>query len=131
MHAAPHIRHERRADRRAFTLLEVLVALVILGVGILGLSANAALVSRLVGDGSRLTIAATVATSRLEQLRALPCASATSGSATTRGIEERWSVGAMSVSALEVEVSVTYPLRTGGADSLRTQRFRGAVPCDP
>ena len=121
----------RSSARAAFTLLEVLVSLVILGVGILGLSANAALVSRLVGDGSRLTLAATVATSRLEQLRALPCASATSGSATTRGIEERWSVGAMSVSALEVEVSVRYPLRTGGADSSRTQRFRGAVPCDP
>lgn len=114
-----------------FTLLEILVALVILGVGILGLSANAALVSSLVGDGSRLTLAATVATSRLEQLRARPCASITSGTATTRGIEERWSVGPMGTSALEIEISVTYPLRSGGSDSSRTQRLRGAVPCDP
>ena len=121
----------RSSAHAAFTLLEVLIALVILGVGILGLSANAALVSRLIGDGSRLTLAATVATSRLEQLRATPCASATSGSATTRGIEERWSVGAMSVSALDVEVSVTYPLRTGAGDSSRTQRFRGGIPCHP
>lgn len=114
-----------------FTLLEILVALVILGVGILGLSANAALVSSLVGDGSRLTLAATVATSRLEQLRARPCASTTSGTATTRGIEERWSVGPMGTSALEIEMSVTYPLRSGGSDSSRTQQLRGAVPCDP
>ena len=117
------------SPRPGFTLLEVLVALVILGVGILGLSANAALVSRLVGDGSRLTSAAMVATSRFELLRSLPCPSATSGSARTRGIEERWSVGTMSATTLEVEVSVTYPLRAAGSSSSRTQRFRGAVPC--
>ena len=122
-------------SRPAFTLLEVLVSLVILGVGILGLSANAALVSRLVGDGSRLTLAATVAITRLEQLRTLPCAGLTSGRATSRGIEEAWSVSAMGaapVSALEVELSVTYPVRfSGRAESSRTQRFRGAVPCEP
>ena len=121
----------RPRSHPAFTLLEVLVALVILGVGILGLSANAALVSRLVGDGSRLTLAATVATARFELLRSMPCATATSGSARTRGIEHRWSVETTSASTLEVEVSVTYPLRSGGAHSSRTQRFRGAVPCAP
>ena len=125
----------RRRSRHAFTLLEVLVALVVLGVGILGLSGNAALVSRLVGDGSRLTLAATVASSRLEHLRTLPCAGITSGRATTRGIEETWSVAQMSpslTSALEVQLTVTYPVRiSSGARSSRTQRFRGAVPCTP
>lgn len=125
----------RPSAQEAFTLLEVLVALVVLGVGILGLSANATLVSRLVGDGSRLTLAATVATNRLEQLRTLPCAGVTLGRATTRGIEESWSVAPMTssaVSALEVELSVTYPVRSSdGARSSRTQRFRGAVPCVP
>lgn len=115
-----------------FTLLEVLVALTLLGVGILGLSASAALVSRLVGDGSRLALAATVATARLEQLRALPCATGASGSATTRGIEERWTVAPMGAGAraLEVELSVTYRVRVSSvADHTRTQRFHGAVPC--
>jgi prepilin-type N-terminal cleavage/methylation domain-containing protein len=116
-----------------FTLLEVLVALTLLGAGVLGLSASATLVSRMIGDGSRLTLAATVATARLEQLRALPCTSATSGSATTRGIDERWSVtpiGGSEVRALEVELSVTYRVRASHAPSrTRTQLFRGAVPC--
>jgi prepilin-type N-terminal cleavage/methylation domain-containing protein len=134
MHAAPHIRHHVRTDRRAFTLLEVLVALVILGVGVLGLSGNAALVSRLVGDGARLTLAATVATTRLEELRALPCASVSSGAAITHGVEERWSVAPMSAAgpttALEVQLSVTYRLRArGDGHTTRTQRFRGTVPC--
>jgi prepilin-type N-terminal cleavage/methylation domain-containing protein len=134
MHAAPRISHHVRAERRAFTLLEVLVALVILGVGVLGLSGHAALVSRLVGDGARLTLAATIATTRLEQLRALPCASASSGAAITYGIEEQWSVAPMSASgpatAFQVQLSVTYRLRAGGGGhTTRTQRFRGTVPC--
>ena len=117
-----------------FTLLEVLVALVVLGTGILGLSANAALVLRLVGDGSRLTVAATVATARLEQLRALPCASVVAGTAVTRGIEERWTVAPLGPGgeprALEIHQTVTYRLRAfRRPDPERTQSFRGAVPC--
>ena len=122
------------AQRPAFTLVEVLVALTTLGVGLLGLSASAVLVTRMVGDGSRLTIAATVAAARLEALRALPCAVATSGSAVTRGIEERWTVapigGPGAPVALEVELSVSYRLRSvPRASNARTQRFRGALPC--
>jgi prepilin-type N-terminal cleavage/methylation domain-containing protein len=130
MHAAPLSYRDRRADRRAFTLLEVLVALVILGVGVVGLAGNAALVSRLVGDGTRLTLVAAVATARFEQLRALPCASAAPGNAITHGIEERWTVaplgGAGPSSALEIQLALTYPVRAGAP---RTQPFRGAVPC--
>ncbi|HEU5186161.1 MAG TPA: prepilin-type N-terminal cleavage/methylation domain-containing protein [Gemmatimonadaceae bacterium] len=120
--------------RPAFTLVEVLVALTTLGVGLLGLSASATLVTRMVGDGSRLTVAATVAAARLETLHAIPCAVATSGSAVTRGIEERWTIAPIGApegpAALEVELSVSYRLRSvPRAGSARTQRFRGARPC--
>jgi prepilin-type N-terminal cleavage/methylation domain-containing protein len=118
--------------RPAFTLLEVLIALLLLGVGILGLSGTATLVSRLVGDGSRMTLAATIAMNRLEQFHGVACASAASGSAMTRGVTERWTVTPLGARALEVAVSVTYPLRSrGGAGPARTQRFRGALPCAP
>jgi prepilin-type N-terminal cleavage/methylation domain-containing protein len=124
----------RHSFVEGFTLLEVLVSLVVLSTGILGLAANAAMVSRLVGDGSRLTVAATVATARLEQLRAVPCASVASGTAVTRGIEERWTVTPVGPPgeprALEVQLSLTYRLRAfQSADPARTQRFTGAVPC--
>ena len=131
----PHRSIHGGARRRpAFTLVEVLVALTTLGVGLLGLSASAMLVTRMVGDGSRLTVAATVAATRLETLRALPCAVTTSGSAVTRGIEERWTVAPIGApdapSALEVAVSVSYRLRSvPRGDSARTQRFRGSLPC--
>jgi type II secretory pathway pseudopilin PulG len=126
--------HPRHRLPDGFTLLEVLVALVVLTTGILGLAASAALVSRLIGDGTRLTLAATVATARLEHLRSLPCASVAAGSIVTRGIEERWGATPMGPpgqpSALEVQLSVTYRLRAlQRADPARTQQFTGAVPC--
>jgi prepilin-type N-terminal cleavage/methylation domain-containing protein len=124
----------RLPRHNGFTLLEVLSALVLLAIGILGVTGSAALVSRLVGDGSRLMIAATAATARLEHLRALGCTSATSGIAVTRGVEERWTIAPLGTSspprALEVQLSVTYRLRSFRApDSARTQHFRGAIPC--
>src|SRR5688500_13695048 len=81
----------------------------------------------------RLTIAGTVAAARLEQLRAAPCASGASGTAVTRGIEERWTAAALGPpgqpSALRVELSVTYRVRGfRSGDPARTQRFTGAVP---
>ena len=118
-------------SRSGFTLLEILVALTLLGIGILGLTASTTLVSRLAGDGARLTLAATVATARFERLRALRCASATSGSASTRGIDERWSVATTGSSrSLEVQLTVTYLVRARqGATPMRTQIFSSAVPC--
>jgi hypothetical protein len=124
----------RRLFLEGFTVLEVLVALVLLGTGILGLAGSAALVSRLIGDGSRITVAATVATARFEQLRALPCGSVAPGTALTRGIEEHWGVAPIGTGgearAVEVHLSVTYRLRAYRSDDpVRTQRFRGAVLC--
>ena len=124
----------RHRPTDGFTLLEVLVALVVLSVGILGLAANSALVSRLVGDGTRLTVAATLATARFEQLRALPCAGVAAGTAVARGIEERWTVTPIGPSgaprALEVQLSVTYRLRAfRPGDPERRQQFTGAIPC--
>jgi hypothetical protein len=86
----------------------------------------------MIGDGSRLSLAATIATARLEHLRATRCASTTSGAAVTRGIEERWTVAPMgsSSAAVEVQISVTYPMRTRREpNAARTQIFRGAVHC--
>jgi prepilin-type N-terminal cleavage/methylation domain-containing protein len=118
--------------RHAFTLLEVLIALTLLGVGVLGLSAGATLVSRLAGDGSRLTVAATIAAARFERLRAVPCGFATGGSARTRGVDERWSVAPMGAAggALEVRLAVTYELRAPHRTGhMRTQTFHGAIHC--
>ena len=54
---------------RGFTLVEVLVALVLLTVGVMALLGSSAMVSRMIGKGRGSTIAVQVATARLERLR--------------------------------------------------------------
>ncbi len=83
-----------RRARRAFTLIEILVALIMMGV------AAAGLVSALTGD-HRLrdmaavhTFAANRARERLELLAALPCAGDTSGTTVSALGAERWRASA-------------------------------------
>jgi prepilin-type N-terminal cleavage/methylation domain-containing protein len=88
---APTLRgmNPRRA-RRAFTLIEILVALMMMGV------AAAGLVSALTGDhrlrdmATVRTFAADRARERLELLAALPCAGDTSGTNVSALGAERW-----------------------------------------
>lgn len=84
----------RRCARRAFTLIEVLVALILMGV------ASAGLVSALSGDrrlrdlAAAQLFAADRARERLESLAALPCVAAASGVSTSPWGSERWSAAA-------------------------------------
>jgi prepilin-type N-terminal cleavage/methylation domain-containing protein len=90
------------SNRQGFTLIEVLVAVTVLGIGILGLVGSSALVTRMVGRGRHTTMAVQVAQERMETLRQLalstatPCSDAglTAGTrtATTRGLAESWTV---------------------------------------
>jgi prepilin-type N-terminal cleavage/methylation domain-containing protein len=79
-----------RRARRAFTLIEILVALMMMGV------AAAGLVSALTGDhrlrdmAAVRTFAADRARERLELLAALPCAGDTSGTTVSAFGAERW-----------------------------------------
>jgi prepilin-type N-terminal cleavage/methylation domain-containing protein len=54
-----------------FTLVEVLVAVVVMGIGITALVGSSAMVTRMVGRGKSATRAAQVATQRLEALRVI------------------------------------------------------------
>lgn len=58
---------------RGFTLVELLVALVVLTVGLLALVTTTALVTRMVARGQRSEVAATFAGQRLERLRPGAC----------------------------------------------------------
>ena len=78
--------------RAGFTLVELLVAMMVFAVGMLGLAATAATVTKLMGGAKRQTIASTVAQSRMERLRSSPCASLTAGTDTSRGVVNKWTV---------------------------------------
>lgn len=71
---------------RGFTLLEVLIALVILEIGVLALLATAGSATRLLGRARRATIAATFTSERLERLRTTACVSQSPGSE-VRGLD--------------------------------------------
>ncbi len=109
-------------NRSGFTLIEVMVSIVILGVGILALLSTSALVTRMIGRGNTTTKATQLAQTRLEILRqqalaSTPsCATLASGTATaTNGMTEAWTVTtpASSAKLRELSVTVTYPITSG------------------
>ncbi len=116
------------ARRSGFTLVEMMVAVVILATGLLGLTTTSAYVLRMVSGGQQQTIAASVVQSRLERLRSLPCAtiiSAGTTTTTTRGVKEQWKPGATTNQVLFVEYNVKYSV----AGSKRDQTYTLTIPC--
>ena len=79
---------------RGFTLLEVLVALIVLSVGLLAFAAAGARTTRLISDGRRLERGALTAWSELERLRAGGCPEAGSGAGTRGVFDVTWAVWA-------------------------------------
>ena len=119
-------RCESRRD--GFTLIELVVAIMILVVGVLGLAGTAGAVSRMVGGAAQQTIAANVAASRFEKLRSVPCSQVVGNTATTRHIAEKWTVTTDPNSAnLMVTDSITYNAAGG-----RTRRlvFQSYIRCN-
>ncbi|NUQ13059.1 MAG: prepilin-type N-terminal cleavage/methylation domain-containing protein, partial [Gemmatimonadaceae bacterium] len=61
--------------RQAFSLPEVLVAIVVLSVGLLGLATSGTWIALQAGDARRFTEGAILAGRVIDSLRSLPCAS--------------------------------------------------------
>jgi len=98
-------RRQQANARSGFTIVEVLVALVIISIGVLALASTAAVVARQMGASARLSTAASLGQSRLERLAsAASCSALRGGTATTGGIEERWSVGVAGAVAVVTDV---------------------------
>jgi prepilin-type N-terminal cleavage/methylation domain-containing protein len=98
------------------TLIEVLVALVVLSIGVLALTGSSAMINRMIGRGGVETHAALLASQRLEQLRELAasttprCTSAnfaSGGPHLHESLLESWTV-APAGRLRRVSVSVSY-----------------------
>jgi type II secretion system protein I len=111
-------------SERGFTLAELMVAVVIFSVGLLAMAGTAAVIMTTLTSTESRTIAASVAESRFERMRTTACASRASGSATTRGIAEVWTLNRL-VRADDVTVSVTFLSN----HQARTETFRSFMPC--
>lgn len=113
-------------DEHGFTIVEVLIAVLILSVGLLALVGSAAVTTRMISQGQRYSEASALANERFEILRSQTCASMTGGSATQGRFTVTWSVvpDATGRSRI-VSVRVVSPTASG----TRADDFRTVILC--
>jgi prepilin-type N-terminal cleavage/methylation domain-containing protein len=116
-----------------FTLVEVLVAIVVLAVGVVAMAGSTAMVTRMIGRGKVETRVAQAASRRLELLRLAAnsttphCTAGTfanGGPVTTNGLIESWTVPAAG-KVRSVQVSITYRTVRGA----RTASLQTRIEC--
>jgi len=108
-------------SEQGFTIIEILLAVVVLSVGVMALVGSSALATRMIGRGNVSSRVTQVATARAELLRAYAaqspgCANANiaSGNAVTSGITEAWVLnGAAGNPTRDVTMTFTYPVPRG------------------
>lgn len=118
-----------RQSRSGLTLVEVLIAVIVLAVGIVALAGSSAMVTRMIGRGKAETHAAEAASRRMETLRQAAystsphCAAssfASGGPVLTDGITQTWLVPANG-RIRRVQVTVNYlPVRGSRSAVLET-----------
>jgi prepilin-type N-terminal cleavage/methylation domain-containing protein len=96
---------ERRPT--GFTLIEVLVAMLVLTTGVLALAGTTAVTVKRMSQSGRMAAAASVAQSRAESSFAESCAAVTSGSEQLFNVRSQWSA-AIGVTATDITQSVTF-----------------------
>jgi type IV pilus modification protein PilV len=113
----PYLIHERKAEapnRGGFTLIEVLVAMGIFTVAVLGVAISATSVIKANQSSYSATIAINLAQDKLEELKALPASLASGGPVTDtingETFSRSWSVTANSpISGMQrIDVTVTW-----------------------
>ena len=119
-------------DRRGFTLVELMVAIMLLSVGMLALASSSAVLIRQMAESGTMSVASAVAQTRIEKVRTLAATctagAAATSTATTRGVNESWTVTPFvtaNTRAAQVSVTVTYSTKRGN----RSQTYISMVPC--
>ena len=112
--------------RGGFTIIELVVAIIIMTVGVLALATGSAGVAKQMRAGNQAALAAVIAQARLETIRSQGCTYLSNGTATTRGMTEKWNITWLSGRARVVTESVTYVPR---AKATKKLGLRSVVPC--
>lgn len=111
--------------RHAFTLVEVLVAIVVFSVGILGLAAAGTFLVAQVREAGAFSHAASLSSTVLDSLRASPCTAIAGGTGSRGAASLRWTASPTgSVVAVTAIVSIT------GRRVPFQYTFDALVPCE-
>lgn len=110
--------------RSAFTLPEVLVAILIFAVGVLGLATSGTFIASQAGEARAITGGAVLAGRVMDSLRAEPCAAVASGQLTHGQATVRWTA-APSTRTVAIDATLELSTRRG----LRRWLMRGLLPC--
>ena len=112
--------------RSGFTLVELLVAVVLVDVGLLAIVGAGAVVVRRTSELRARSAAVRIASNRLELLGGIdPCSTATGGGDLSSGMAEVWSVEVQGSAVRDITDSVSYQSPTGSAGVV----LRTRVPC--
>jgi prepilin-type N-terminal cleavage/methylation domain-containing protein len=114
----------RSALPDGYTLIEVVVAILVFGVGVLALAASSAIVTRGMAANAVRENSGRIAASRIELIYS-QCRTAVSGEDRSPQISSRWAVTRGSASDISIEESVSYPAPSG----LHTDTYRALAWC--
>lgn len=124
----------RARGEQGFTIVEIVVAMLVLMIGVTALVGTSALVTRQLGRGRIVTIANQMASQTLDSLRARAASTAggrcsalaSGGPTTTRGVTLQWTVTGTGNAPRTIQVDATYPVRGG----TRTFSLTSVVGCN-
>lgn len=114
-----------RAPRRGTTVVELLIALIVLTVGLLALAGAAAIIARETAAARRELTLAWMARARLERLASEGCDTLDSGLENGAGISERWTVAESRNDTRRITVTVRQVVLGGAV----VRRLEGIVAC--
>lgn len=109
---------------KGYTLIEVIVAILVFGVGVLALAASSAVVTRGMAANALRENSGRIAASRIELIYS-QCRTAASGEDRSPQIYSRWAVARGTASNISIEESVIYPAPRG----LHTDTYRALAWC--
>ncbi len=110
--------------RPAFTLAEVLAAILVFAVGILGLASSGTFIAAQAGEARAITEGAILAGRVLDSLRSTPCASVGAGLRTQGRATVRWTT-----SPAPHTLAVDATLELAGRRGMRQWRISVLLPC--
>ena len=118
----------RGRARRGFTLIEMIIAIIVMSIGVMALAGTAGYVATQMGGGRMQTIAATMSTKIADSLSARRCPSLVNGSQTHRGVTVTWTVTPASPArTVRVDQTVQYRVKRGSAT--KTVSYQMIVDC--